>query len=129
VEGTEHLEDVEETLDAPGVEDWERSEYEDICIGVLVEGTEHGIDHTNTVVDLVRNLEEFISNSTSVRNPLPVRCFPVRLLSATHIGSKAKKHKARATMGNQKRNLHPFSCCYAYGSSSEYGVKSCANTL
>jgi hypothetical protein len=67
VEGTEHLEDVEERLDAPSVQDWERSEYEDICIDVLVEGTEHGIDHTKTnVVNLDPDSEEFIFDSMSV---------------------------------------------------------------
>jgi hypothetical protein len=48
VEDMEDLEDVEETLDAPSIDDWERSEHEDIRICVLVDGTEHGIDHTDS---------------------------------------------------------------------------------
>ena len=59
-------ETVEETLDAPNVDDGERSEYEDIGMGVLVEGTEDATDHANSnVVNKNPNLEEFslISNS------------------------------------------------------------------
>jgi hypothetical protein len=53
VEDTEDLENVEETLDAPNVKGGERSEYEDIGMGVLVEGTEDGTDHTNTNTNVV----------------------------------------------------------------------------
>jgi hypothetical protein len=68
VEDTEDVEDVEETLDSPNVKGGKHSEYEDIGMGVLVEGTEDGTDHANSkVINKDPDLEEFtlISNSVS----------------------------------------------------------------
>jgi hypothetical protein len=61
VEETGHLEDVEETLDAPSVEDWERSEYEDICSGVRGESTERNRTQQLQCRQLGPDLEELSS--------------------------------------------------------------------
>ena len=67
VEETEDLENVGD-IGCSECRSGKRSEYEDIGMGVLVEGTENGTDHTNS--NIVNNDPDFeeltlISNSVS----------------------------------------------------------------
>jgi hypothetical protein len=110
--GTEHLEDVEETLHAPSVEDWERSEYEDICVGVLGEGTERNRTQQLQCRQLGRDLEEL---SNLLTEPMTGTVFPCSITDCHSHRHQGHKAQGESHDGRPKEEaeycLNPFSCC------------------